>query len=563
MRGLGQGATLGWGDELIPLLTPTVDDGTGIPREYAAGSANADQRAMERRENQTAQDKFPTTYRAGQIAGGVPSSIAMSGIGAGAGPASTVAEHLARIASGGLAAGARGGIEGAGLANEGNRLKGAAQAAGPSAALGAVGAAAPAAVNAVKNLFKGGPPSGPLPALAMAAGRAEPSAAEVARGAQAARGAGTSAGPMINRAVVPPKPPGGAPPAKTVPPPRRGMVDKEAAGGRQLGPEETKTMHDALPPPMGDEPPAFTVPKSQRLPRIEHLDFDGTASPVIDQAPTPRGVTNAPKALMGSEPPMPIEPPLPGRPTVPSAALAVKGPKAPFVEPNGPPTVPPDAVTPEANAALQGERAPFLPESDVVEGHGPKTNPPGSLTYDQAMGPVRERSRNAMLPPSTDEALDRSLISGGPSDARIPTEMTGRMPPPRTNFNRLPNETDAKMNAQIAIQDAEDRAALHQAQGKDAGDHLRSRPDRSGQSMFDADQLAGKPHPKMPSEYAKPERPTGGYYSEFPEGHPQHGEGKTAVTNEFGEYDLGPASGAKKKTDVKKLMKKRPDDSDD
>jgi hypothetical protein len=67
----------------------------------------------------------------------------------------------------------------------------------------------------------------------------------------------------------------------------------------------------------------------------------------------------------------------------------------------------------------------------------------------------------------------------------------------------------------------------------------------------------------MPSEYAKPERPTGGYYSEFPEGHPQHGEGKTAVTNEFGEYDLGPASGAKKKTDVKSLMKKRPDDSDD
>lgn len=555
MRGLGQGASLGWNDEASPAIAGKLTDWfgpkdpEGIPREYAAGSADADMRNTERRENQESADKFPTTYRAGQIAGGIPSSIAMSGMGAGA------PGLAARIAAGGLSAGARGGIEGAGLASEGNKLEGAARAAGPSAVLGAAGAAAPAAANAIKNMFKGGPPSGPVPALAMAGAGAQPSAREVARGAQAA----SAAGPTITRAVG----------AKTVPPPRRGanMAEKDRFTGRQLGPEETKTMHDAVPPPEG-EASEVVIPKNQRLPRITHLDLDTTASPLIDDV-TPQGATRPPPMgkLMGrapSAPPTPIEPPLPGRPTVPSAALGVRGPKVPFIEPNGPPTIPPDAVSPEANSVLQGERAPFMAQDDVIAGHDKPTIPPDALNYDQAMGPVRERSRNAMLPPSTDEALDRSLISGGPPEARIPTEMTGRMPPPKTNFERLPNETDAKMNARLAIQDAEDRAALHQAQGKEAGAHLRERPERSGQSMFDADQLAGNPSPKMPSEYQKPERPTGGYYSEFPEGHPQHGDGKTAPA-QFGEFDLPskrPTGGAKK-TDVKSLMKKRPDDSDD
>ena len=268
------------------------------------------------------------------------------------------------------------------------------------------------------------------------------------------------------------------------------------------------------------------------------------------------------RGLMTPEAPMPLEPPLPGRPTVPSAALAVKGPKVPFVEPNGPPTVPPDAVSPEARAALQGERAPTLPPEDVIEGHDRLTRPPGALTYDQTAPIARERARNAMLPPSTDEALDRSLISGLP-EQRIPTEMTGRMRPAVTNFERLPGETDKQMRTRILLQDVEDRAALNEAQGNAPGHQWRPRPERSGQSMFDADQLAG-PDPKTPSEYKRPSRPTGGYQSEFPEGHPQHGDGKTAPAK-FGEFELSskrPTSGAKK-TDVKKLMKRHPDDSDD
>jgi len=293
MRGLGQGASLGLGDEIAPWLTPTVDDGTGIPREYAAGSADADMRANERRENADAEAKYPTTYRSGQIAGGIPSSIAMSGMGAGA------PNLAARIAAGGLAAGTRGGIEGAGLAADGNRLNAAARAAGPSAALGMAGAAAPTAVKAVKDLFKGGPPGPLAPAMATVGSGAQPSAREIARGAQAARTAGTTAGPVINRAL------GGSGPApgKTVPPPRRGatrMVDKEAAGGRELGPEENVTHAKAIPPPRGDSGP-INVPKSQALPKIEHLDFDKTATPLIDEV-RPQGATTAPQKLMGSAP---------------------------------------------------------------------------------------------------------------------------------------------------------------------------------------------------------------------------------------------------------------------
>jgi len=554
MRGLGQGGSLGLNDEISPAIAGKLSDWfgpsdpDGIPREYAAGSAYDDMRNTERRENQESADKYPVTYRAAQIAGGVPSSIAMSSLGAGA------PSLAARIASGGLAAGARGGIEGAGLAEDGNRLEGAARAAGPSAVLGMAGAAAPAAANAIKNMFKGGPPSGPVPALATASAGG-PSAREITRGAQAARSAGASAGSVLNRTGVPTE--GPTPSAKTAPPPRRprtSMVDQEAAGGRKLGPEEVETKHAAINPPKGYGG-GFSVPKSQRLPKIERLDFDTTASELADDV-TPQGVTNAPRALMG-EPPTVFYPQ--ERPTVPSAALG-QGPRIPFVEPNAPPTVPPDAISPAAQDALKIERAPFMAADDVVAGHEMPTVPPDALHYEQAMGPVRERARNAMLPPSTEEALDRSLISGVP-EQRIPTEMTGRLPPARTNFERLPNETDAQMEARLAVQDAEDRAALHQAQGKEAGAHLRPRPVRSGQSMFNADQLARKPHPKMPTEYKKPERPTGGYNSEFPEGHAQHGEGATAVKNEFGEYEFGSNSGAKKKTDVKSLMKKRPDDS--
>jgi hypothetical protein len=343
------------------------------------------------------------------------------------------------------------------------------------------------------------------------------------------------------------------------------MVDKELAGGRKLGPEETAMRTNALPPPKGYGGD-FKVPKDTGLPNVPHIDFGNNVEIAGVTPNIKRGATDAPRMarLMGRT--IPIEPPRPGIPTIPPSAISTEakaiqaGEAAPFHD-LGPPTVPPDAVSPAARSALAGERAPFMPADDVIAGHGPRTTPPGALNYEQSVGPMRERARNAMLPPSSDEALDNSMIMGGPQTPRIPTEYSGRMRPAVTNFERLPNETDKAMKARIAIQDAEDRAALHQAQGKPAGDHLRERPQRSGQSMFDADQLAGNPSPKTPSEYKRSERPTGGYHSEFPEGHPQHGNGKTGAFD-YGEFKLSSAPGAKKKTDVKALMKKRADDEE-
>jgi hypothetical protein len=251
-------------DELSPAIADKLtawfgpSDPEGIPREYAAGSAYDDMRNTERRENQESADKFPVTYRAGQIAGGIPSSIAMSGMGAG------LPTLAGRVAAGGLAAGARGGIEGAGLAEDGNKLEGAARAAGPSALLGMAGAAAPTAFKAVKDLFKGGPPSGPVPALATAGAGAQPSASEVARGAQAA----SAAGPTINRALGGSTPAPRPPPAQTVPPPPKGGRPKPSGPPSEEHIPQTR----AIPPPSSEE--ALDASMSSGLPKQpEPIEF--------------------------------------------------------------------------------------------------------------------------------------------------------------------------------------------------------------------------------------------------------------------------------------------------
>jgi len=248
MRGLGQGFTGKWGDELIPLLTPDASDDTGIPRNYAAGSAYNDLRNNERAENQEAADKYPGNFYTGQALGALPSAVATGGA-AGEG-----------VAANALLAGARGGLEGAGGGTEGNRAMGAAWGAGPSAVLGGLGAGVAKAAPYIKDLFKNGPPGGPplAPAMATVGGEAAPEASEIARGAAAARGASSQSaaelgGPIINRATTaaPPLPPPGQAPKNTVPLPRRGpsMADREMAGGRPLGPEETVTRTPAIPPP--------------------------------------------------------------------------------------------------------------------------------------------------------------------------------------------------------------------------------------------------------------------------------------------------------------------------
>jgi hypothetical protein len=193
----------------------------------------------------------------------------MSGIGAGAPNA------LARVASAGLGAGVRGGIEGAGLAEDGNRLNAAARAAAPAAALGMAGAAAPAAANAVKNLFKGGPPGPLAPAMATVGTGAQPSAREVARGAQAARSAGTAATVHDQSALggqAPPQPPPAAPMANCAPASARPQQDpREAIGGARSVPRNIQLTGTRFPPR------ARQASSAPNLPPPEPIEFMPTA----------------------------------------------------------------------------------------------------------------------------------------------------------------------------------------------------------------------------------------------------------------------------------------------
>jgi len=292
MRGLGQGFTGKWGDEAIPYVTRGFEkvlgepDDQGIPREYAAGDRYADQTAGERRDNQEAVDKYPGTFYSGQALGALPSAVATGGM-AGEG-----------VAANALLAGARGGLEGAGGGTEGNRAMGAAWGAGPSAVLGGLGAGVAKAAPYIKDLFKNGPPGGPplAPAMATVGGEAAPEASEIARGAAAARGAGSQSaaelgGPVINRAAA-------ARPGATKPPPRRAQQSMEQ--GRKLGPEETTTRTNAVPPPKGYGGD-FKVPKDTGLPNVPHIDFGNNVEIAGVTPNIMRGATDAPRMarLMG------------------------------------------------------------------------------------------------------------------------------------------------------------------------------------------------------------------------------------------------------------------------
>lgn len=134
LRGAGQGATLGWGDELGSKLVPEVDDGTNIPREYAAGSAEQDLLQKLRRDNATAAAENPALYAGGAVAGALPSALATPfGVGGAA---------AGRLAATSLLGGALGGLSGSGLAEDGAKLRGAGEGALAGAMTGMAGAAA-------------------------------------------------------------------------------------------------------------------------------------------------------------------------------------------------------------------------------------------------------------------------------------------------------------------------------------------------------------------------------------------------------------------------------------
>ena len=121
VRGVGRGVTF---DAMAPAsaaLTPTVDDGTGIPREYAAGSPDADLTQQRRREDAEAQARSPLATAAGRGLGtaAVLAPAAAAAIPAAGGAAATTG--LGTVAQAALPAVAAGALARGGAAMDPNR----------------------------------------------------------------------------------------------------------------------------------------------------------------------------------------------------------------------------------------------------------------------------------------------------------------------------------------------------------------------------------------------------------------------------------------------------------
>lgn len=74
-RGVGRGVTADWADEAAAALVPDVDDGTGIPRTYAEGSADDAMLAHMRKEQAEAEARNPGITTAGKLTGAVAQGV--------------------------------------------------------------------------------------------------------------------------------------------------------------------------------------------------------------------------------------------------------------------------------------------------------------------------------------------------------------------------------------------------------------------------------------------------------------------------------------------------------
>lgn len=168
-QGAGQGATRGWNDEGAAKILSMLggpDDPKGYGREYAAGSQEADNLESIRNNIASAQAKYPRNFSAGEFVGAIPGRVAaFSALPAGMAVGAPAA---------GLAYGLEAGVDGAGKAEEGGRLRAGAEAAGPAAAMAVASEFAPSVVQRLTAALKGG--GGPggtelTPALATAGAR--------------------------------------------------------------------------------------------------------------------------------------------------------------------------------------------------------------------------------------------------------------------------------------------------------------------------------------------------------------------------------------------------------
>lgn len=145
---------MGWNDEgaaglmslgdRLGLLKPK--DPEGIPREYAAGSQYQDNVQSLRGDDSAAQQANPGAYTGGALAGSVPSALASAGLGGGS--------AAARLATSGLTGGALGAVSGAGYADRGNTLRGAAEGAALGGAMGVAGGALAEEVPIINQFLK-------------------------------------------------------------------------------------------------------------------------------------------------------------------------------------------------------------------------------------------------------------------------------------------------------------------------------------------------------------------------------------------------------------------------
>lgn len=200
--GAADAATAGNVDDVYPKLLdaiPARDDGTGIPREYASGSAENDYRNEYKADRADLAQRYPKNFGDGGLMMNAAQAVPAMALG----PAAAVGAGVAHGAASGW-----GNSENTGSARVKDAVRGGAEAGALGAGANVVAAAAPAAKAAFDKLRT--PPQGPMvPAMATAAPAPMPAPAPRPMG-----------GMQINMAE-------GGVPARTaaLPPPRPTSVD--------------------------------------------------------------------------------------------------------------------------------------------------------------------------------------------------------------------------------------------------------------------------------------------------------------------------------------------------
>ncbi len=131
-HGAAKGATLGWGDEIASSDLPAFDDGTGIPRTYAEGSAQESMQAGMRANDDQAQARSPVAFGIGEAGGSAVTTAPLMALAAPAGAASVATGGLARtvapsllrrVATNAVTGGVTTAATAAGYADDGDRLE--------------------------------------------------------------------------------------------------------------------------------------------------------------------------------------------------------------------------------------------------------------------------------------------------------------------------------------------------------------------------------------------------------------------------------------------------------